>query len=72
LLLHVTFVTLENSSIVYNHRCNNITEEFEKVTDELEKEGLGVLTEINITETLKKKLLPHLANVIKLNPKHLY
>lgn len=34
--------------------------EFEEViktvTDELEKEGFGVLTEINVTETLKKKL----------------
>ncbi|MBT8295647.1 MULTISPECIES: DUF302 domain-containing protein [Christiangramia] len=28
----------------------------EKVTQELEKEGFGVLTEINVTETLKKKL----------------
>ena len=28
----------------------------EKVTEELEKEGFGVLTEINVTETLKKKL----------------
>ncbi|AVR47497.1 hypothetical protein C7S20_15395 [Christiangramia fulva] len=37
-----------------------ITGEFEevieKVTDELEKEGFGVLTEIKVTETLKKKL----------------
>ncbi|APU70108.1 MULTISPECIES: DUF302 domain-containing protein [Flavobacteriaceae] len=37
-----------------------ITGEFEavikKVTDELEKKGFGVLTEINVTETLKKKL----------------
>ncbi|QYA26663.1 DUF302 domain-containing protein [Gramella sp. MT6] len=37
-----------------------ITGEFEevieKVTEELEKEGFGVLTEINVTETLKKKL----------------
>ncbi|WP_373056337.1 DUF302 domain-containing protein [Zunongwangia sp. H14] len=37
-----------------------ITGEFEeviqKVTNELEKEGFGVLTEINVTETLKKKL----------------
>lgn len=34
--------------------------EFEEViktvTNELEKEGFGVLTEINVTETLKKKL----------------
>ena len=28
----------------------------EKVTQELEKEGFGVLTEINVTETLMKKL----------------
>ncbi|MCM4156625.1 DUF302 domain-containing protein [Gramella sp. AN32] len=28
----------------------------DKVTKELEKEGFGVLTEINVTETLKKKL----------------
>jgi uncharacterized protein (DUF302 family) len=31
-------------------------EVIEKVTNELEKEGFGVLTEINVTETLKKKL----------------
>lgn len=34
--------------------------EFEKVieraTEELQKEGFGVITEINVTETLKKKL----------------
>ncbi len=28
----------------------------QKVTEELEKEGFGVLTEINVTETFKKKL----------------
>ncbi|CAL66091.1 DUF302 domain-containing protein [Christiangramia forsetii] len=37
-----------------------ITGEFEevidKVTGKLEEEGFGVLTEINVTETLKKKL----------------
>ncbi len=39
---------------------NTIKGEFdeviEKVTNQLEKEGFGVLTEINVTETLKKKL----------------
>lgn len=34
----------------------NFEQLIEKVTDELEKEGFGVLTEINVTETLKKKL----------------
>lgn len=34
----------------------NFEELIEKVTDELQKEGFGVLTEINVTETLKKKL----------------
>lgn len=34
----------------------NFEEIIEKVTDALEKEGFGVLTEINVTETLKKKL----------------
>ena len=28
----------------------------EKVTEELKKEGFGVLTEINVSETLKKKI----------------
>ena len=31
-------------------------EALEKVTDELQKEGFGVLTEIDVKETLKKKL----------------
>jgi uncharacterized protein (DUF302 family) len=31
-------------------------EALEKVTDELQKEGFGVITEINVKETLKKKL----------------
>ena len=31
-------------------------EAIEKVTDELKKEGFGVLTEIDVKETLKKKL----------------
>ena len=34
----------------------NFEQVIEKVTQELEKEGFGVLTEINVTETLKKKL----------------
>ncbi len=40
-----------------NKTINGEFEEvIEKVTNELEKEGFGVLTEINVTETLKKKL----------------
>ena len=31
-------------------------EALEKVTEELQKEGFGVITEINVKETLKKKL----------------
>ena len=31
-------------------------EAIEKVTDELKKEGFGILTEIDVKETLKKKL----------------
>ncbi len=31
-------------------------EAIQKVTEELKKEGFGILTEIDITETLKKKL----------------
>ena len=31
-------------------------EALEKITDELQKEGFGVLTEIDVKETLKKKL----------------
>ncbi len=31
-------------------------ETVEKVTEELKKEGFGVLTEINVSETLKKKI----------------
>ena len=31
-------------------------EAIEKVTEELKKEGFGVLTEIDVTATLKKKL----------------
>ncbi|CAL66263.1 protein containing DUF302 [Christiangramia forsetii KT0803] len=47
-------------SVMEYYFNKTITGEFEevieKVTDELEKEGFGVLTEINVTETLKKKL----------------
>ena len=32
------------------------SEAIEKLTEELQKEGFGVLTEINVTETLKNKL----------------
>ena len=32
------------------------TEAVEKVTEELQKEGFGVITEIDVRETLKKKL----------------
>lgn len=34
----------------------NYDKAIEKVTDELKKEGFGVLTEIDVKETLKKKL----------------
>ncbi len=34
----------------------SFNEAIEKVKDELKKEGFGVLTEIDVKETLKKKL----------------
>jgi len=34
----------------------SFTETISKVTDELKKEGFGILTEIDVTATLKKKL----------------
>ncbi|MEO8515003.1 MAG: DUF302 domain-containing protein [Ignavibacteria bacterium] len=34
----------------------NFEETIEKVTEELKKEGFGILTEIDVKETLKKKL----------------
>ena len=42
------------------HFSTTINEDFdtaiEKVTDELKKEGFGILTQIDVQETLKKKL----------------
>ncbi|MFZ1322087.1 MAG: DUF302 domain-containing protein [Ignavibacteria bacterium] len=35
-----------------------------KVTDELKKEGFGVLTEINVKETLKKKIDADIGNYL--------
>ncbi|MBA4406559.1 hypothetical protein C0389_04735 [bacterium] len=42
----------------YNSKIVNYTFEdsITKVTDELKKEGFGILTEIDVQETLKKKL----------------
>ncbi|HEX2962111.1 MAG: DUF302 domain-containing protein [Ignavibacteria bacterium] len=42
----------------YNTRVVNLSfdEAISKVTEELKKEGFGVLTEIDVKETLKKKL----------------
>ena len=34
----------------------NFDEAISKVTEELKKEGFGILTEIDVTATLKKKL----------------
>lgn len=45
-------------SYYYNKVLANTSfdEAIERVTDELKKEGFGVLTEIDVKETLKKKL----------------
>ncbi len=42
----------------HNSKTVNLTyeEAIDKVTEELKKEGFGVLTEIDVKETLKKKL----------------
>ena len=45
-------MTYHNSKIV----TTSFEETIEKVTEELKKEGFGVLTEIDVKETLKKKL----------------
>lgn len=45
-------MTYNNNKIV---NCS-YDEAIEKVTEELKKEGFGVLTEIDVKETLKKKL----------------
>lgn len=37
-------------------KSNNFDEVIENVTNELKKEGFGVLTEIDVTATLKKKI----------------
>ncbi len=41
-----------NSKVV----STSFSETLERIPEELKKEGFGVLTEINVTETLKKKL----------------
>lgn len=38
-------------------------EVLEKVTDSLKNEGFGILTEIDVKETLKKKLVLNLENI---------
>ena len=45
-------MTYHNSKTV----ATSFEETIEKVTEELKKEGFGVLTEIDVKETLKKKL----------------
>ena len=46
----------------------NFEEVIVKVTEELEKEGFGVLTEINVTETLKKSWMWILETIAFLEP----
>jgi len=42
---------------VFNKRVNlSFEQALERVTDELKQEGFGILTEIDVTATLKKKL----------------
>ncbi len=44
-------------SYYFNKKVNVTFEEaIENVTEELKKEGFGILTEIDVTDTLKKKL----------------
>jgi uncharacterized protein (DUF302 family) len=44
-------------SYVFNKKVNmSFDQAIDKVTEELEKEGFGVLTEIDVQATLKKKL----------------
>lgn len=44
-------------SYYFNKKLDmDFEEAISKVTEELKKEGFGILTEINVTETLKKKL----------------
>jgi uncharacterized protein (DUF302 family) len=51
-------ITKRNIMQYYFNKITNYSfdEAIEKVTEELQKEGFGVLTEIDVTATLKKKL----------------
>ena len=47
----------KNSSYYFSKELKaKFDETIIKVTDELQKEGFGIITEINVTETMKKKL----------------